>query len=304
MWFKNLRLYRLTKPFNLSPEALHEQLTEKASRPCAGLEPSTYGWTAPLGRHSELLTHAANGYIMICTRKEEKVLPATVVQEILAEKVAVIEDEQARTVRRNEREELRQGILVELLPKAFSKSSRTYAYIDAKGGWLVVDASSASKAEELVSLLRETLGTLPAIPPTVHSAPASILTHWLNGLDLPAGYTIEDQCELRDPSAEGAIVRCTKQDLLSDEIQTHLKAGKQATKLAIAWHERLTCVLCDDLSVKRLRFTDIIQERAADEAADEASRFDADFALMTLELSRFIPSMMDAFGGEERSSAD
>ena len=302
MWFKNLRLFRLTKPFDLSPEALHEQLTKKASRPCAGLEPSTYGWTAPLGRNSELLTHAANGYIMICTRKEEKVLPAAVVQEILAEKIATIEEKEARTIRRNEKEELRQEILVDLLPKAFSKSNRTYAYIDPKGSWLIVDASSASKAEELVSLLRETLGTLPAIPPNVNSAPASILTNWLNGLAVPANYAIEDQCELRDPSAEGAVIRCTKQDLLSDEIQVHLKAGKQVTKLAIEWHEHLTCVLCDDLSIKRLRFLDIIQETAADEAIDEASRFDADFALMTLELSRFIPSILDAFGGEERSS--
>ncbi len=302
MWFKNLRLYRLTKPFELSPEELHERLISKTSRPCAGLEPSTYGWSAPLGRNSEQLTHAANGYIMICSRKEEKVLPAAVVRDILAEKVAQIEDEQTRTVRRNEKEELRQEILVDLLPKAFSKSSRTYAYIDPKADWLVVDAASATKAEELVSLLRETLGMLPAIPATVLSAPASILTNWLNGLNVSANYVIEDQCELRDPNAEGAVIRCTKQDLLSDEIQVHLKAGKQATKLAIEWNEHLTCVLCDDLSIKRLRFMDILQEAAADEGMDEASRFDADFALMTLELSRFIPSMIDAFGGEDRSS--
>ena len=302
MWFKNLRLFRLTKPFDLSPEDLHEQLSNKTARPCAGLEPSTYGWAAPLGRNSEQLTHAANGYIMICARKEEKVLPAAVVRDILAEKIAHIEDEQARTVRRNEKEEIRQEILVDLLPRAFSKSSLTYAYIDPKGGWLIADAASASKAEELVSLLRETLGTLSAVPPTVHSAPASILTNWLNGLAVPASYVIEDQCELRDPNAEGAVIRCTKQDLLSDEIQVHLKAGKQATKLAIEWHEHLTCVLCEDLSIKRLRFLDIIQEAAADESVDDASRFDADFALMTLELSRFIPSIMDAFGGEDRSS--
>ncbi len=302
MWFKNLRIYRLTKPFEFSPEELHERLSEKTSRPCAGLEPSTYGWSAPLGRKSEQLTHAANGYIMLCSRKEEKVLPAAVVREFLAEKVAHIEEEQARTVRRNEKEELRQEILVDLLPKAFSKSSRTYAYIDPKASWLVVDAASATKAEELVSLLRETLGTLPAIPATVLSAPASILTNWLNGLNVPANYVIEDQCELRDPNAEGAVIRCTKQDLLSDEIQVHLKAGKQATKLAIEWNEHLTCVLCDDLSIKRLRFMDILQEASADEGIDEASRFDADFALMALELSRFIPSMIDAFGGEDRSS--
>ncbi|HEC16477.1 MAG TPA: recombination-associated protein RdgC [Sedimenticola sp.] len=303
MWFKNLRLYRLTKPFNLSPEALHERLTERSSRSCGSLEPFTYGWTPPLGRNSELLTHAANGCIMVCGRKEEKVLPAAVVREMLDEKIAAIEAEQARTVRRKEKEEMRQEVLLDLLPKAFSKSSLTHAYIDPGKGWLVVDAASAARAEELVSLLRETLGSLPAIPPAVRNAPSDVLTNWLKGQAVPGDFLVEDQCELRDPDEEGGVVRCIRQDLASDEIQSHLKAGKRVTRLAVQWREHLGCILSDDLSIKRLRFLDLIQEAAADmEADDEASRFDADFSLMTLELSRFIPALMKAFGGEDESA--
>jgi len=302
MWFKNLQLFRLTKPFDLTSEALHEQLSERISRSCGSLESSTYGWTPPLGRHSEQLTHAANGYIMICARTEEKVLPAAVIREVLDDKVSQIEGEQARTVRRKEKEELKQEVLLDLLPKAFSKSSLTYAYIDPKAKWIVVDATSTSKAEELITLLREMLGSLPAVPVAVMQAPASVLTQWVNGQSIASNFVLEDQCELRDPSQEGSVVRCTKQDLLTDEIQNHLKAGKQVTKLAVEWNEHLTCILSDDLSIKRLRFLDIIQEAAADNATDEASRFDTDFALMTLELSRFIPAMLDAFGGEDKSA--
>ena len=302
MWFKNLHLYRLTKPFDLSPEALHEQLAERTCRPCGSLEPSTYGWVPPLGRNSTLLTHAANGYIMVCSRKEEKVLPAAVIREWLDEKIAAIEEEQARTVRRKEKEEIRQEVLLDLLPKAFSKSHLTYAYIDPKGSWLVVDAASANKAEELVTLLRETLGSLPAIPLAVQNAPSSVLTRWLNGQAIPGDFVLEDQCELRDPNEEGGVIRCTKQDLTSEEIQSHLKAGKRVTRLAVQWHEHLNCILCEDLSIKRLRFLDLIQEAAAEiETDNEASRFDADFALMTLELSRFIPALIKAFGGEDES---
>lgn len=303
MWFKNLRLFRLTQPFDLTPETLHERLQEKAFRPCTSLEPFSYGWAPPLGGNSEMLTHAANGYIMLCARREDKVLPPAVVREILGEKVAQIQEEQDRTVRRKEREEIRQDILHDLLPRAFTRSNFTYAYIDPKAGWLVVDAASAPKAEELVSLLRENLGSLPAIPPAVMDSPSRVLTDWLGGRSIPSDVIIEDQCELRDPDREGAVIRCTKQDLSSDEIHAHLKAGKRATKLAIQWREHLSCVLSDDLSIKRLKFLEIIQEAAQEvEADDEATRFDADFALMTLELSRFIQAVMEVFGGEDESA--
>jgi recombination associated protein RdgC len=303
MWFKNLRLFRLTQPFTLSPEALHDKLAEKTFRPCSSLEPFSYGWTPPLGHDSELLTHAANGYIMLCARKEEKVLPPAVVREMVGEKVRQIEEEQDRTVRRKEREEIRENTLHDLLPRAFTRSTYTYAYISPADGWLVVDAASAPKAEELVSLLRNSLGTLPALPPAVINSPSRVLTDWLGGRSLPGDLTLEDQCELRDASEEGGVIRCSKLDLSSEEIQAHLKAGKRATKLAIQWREHLSCVLCEDLTIKRLRFLDLIQEAAQEvEADDAASRFDADFALMTLELSRFIPALIQVFGGEDNSA--
>ena len=81
MWFKNLLIYRLTQPFTLSPEELHEALQEREARQCGGFEMSTIGWERPLGRSGEQLTHAASGCIMICAKREEKVLPAAVVKE-------------------------------------------------------------------------------------------------------------------------------------------------------------------------------------------------------------------------------
>ena len=303
MWFKNLRLYRLTKPFTLSSEALHEQLTAKAFHPCGNISPFSYGWVPPLGRHGELLTHGANGYIMVCARREEKVLPASVVREIVMEKVTAIEEQEARTVRRKERDQIKDEVLLDLLPRAFSRSTHTFAYLAPKDGWLVVDAASATKAEDLVSLLRESVKGLSVVLPSLNTPPTRELTGWLSSQTAPAGFVIEDQCELRDPKEEGGIVRCTRQDLSSEEIMTHLKAGKQVAKLAVEWDERLSCILADDLTVQRLRFLDVIQEAAQEiEADDFATRFDTDFALMSMELARFIPALLEVFGGENQSS--
>jgi recombination associated protein RdgC len=298
MWFRNLQIYRLTRPFSLSPEQLHEQLQQRPARPCGSLEMSTLGWERPLGRHGSLLTHAASGCIMLCTRREEKIIPAAVIREKVGDKADALEQAEGRKVRRREREEIRDGMLQELLPKALTRSAHTYAYIDTRNGWLLVDAAAGKRAEELIGLLRDTLGTLPLRPLEVKESPAAVMTGWLDRNRPPKGFQVQDECELRDPMEEGGIVRCRRQDLDGEEIQAHLRAGKQVVKLSLEWQERLGFVLTEELAIKRLKFLDLIQQEAAEtEAGDAAARFDADFALMTLELGRFVPRLLELFGG-------
>lgn len=299
MWFRNLQLYRLTETFGLDAEALHEALTEKVFKPCGGLDTHSVGWSSPLGKHSDLLVHAANGRLMICQRREDRILPSAVVREALNEKVEEIEAEEARPVGRKEKTRLKDEIIVDLLPRAFTRSSHLYAYIDPKAGWIVVDSGTPKKAEEMLSLLRETLGSLKIKPVAVSNAPAMVMTRWLeNGT--PPPFTVTDECELKEPVENGGIIRGRKLDLGSDEVQSHLEAGKQVTRLGVEWNERVSCLLCDDLSIKRLRFLDLVMEEAAEvEADDAAARFDADFTLMAAELNQLIPAVVDAFGGLE-----
>lgn len=297
MWFRNLRLFQLAESFDLTAEALHEQLEADRFTPCGGLQTHSAGWVSPLGRDQEQLAHAANGCIMVCMRREERVLPAAVVREELAEKVAQIEAEEGRQVRRKEQQKLKDDIIHDLLPRAFTRSSHLYAYIDPRNGWIVVDSATAKKAEDLTSLLRQSLGSLRARPFDVAQSPTALMTGWLTG-DGPERFEIGDECELREPVEGGSVIRCRKQDLQADEIINHLEAGKLVTKLAVSWDERLSCILADDVSIKRLRFLDLVMEEAGEvQADDDIARFDADFALMSLELSRFIPAWLAAFGG-------
>jgi recombination associated protein RdgC len=305
MWFKNLQIYRLSKPFQLSPEELHEALKARQARECGSLEMSVTGWQSPLGKEAEMLTHAAGGCIMLCARREEKVIPPAVVRDLLADKVVEIEEAEDRKVRRREQQEIKDELMHDLLPRALVKSTLTYAYIDTRENWLLVDSASAKRAEELITLLRETLGTLPLKPVEVARSPASVMTSWLTEAGPGADFVIQDECELRDPVEEGAIVRCRRQDLDGDEIKAHLKAGKQIVKLSLEWGERLAFVIQEDMSVKRLRFLDLIQEEAAEaEAEDAATRFDVDFALMSLELGRFIGRLVEVFGGLTEDEAE
>ncbi len=297
MWFRNLQLYRLIESLDHTPESLHEALTRHAFTPCAGLDTHSVGWVPPAGREATQLVHASNGRIMLCLRREDRILPAAVVREHVEEKAEAVALAEARPVGRKERQRIRDEVMTDLLPRAFTRSTHLYAYIDPSAGWVVVDSATAKKAEELLSLLRETLGSLRVRPLAVDAAPSAVLTRWLEG-EPPPGFELGDECELKEPVEKGGVMRGRRIDLESAEVRSHLDAGMQAAKLAVAWQERIGCILCDDLAIRRLRFLDLVMQEAADVAADDAlARFDADFALMGLELARFIPAVVDAFGG-------
>lgn len=299
MWFKNLAIYRFTEPFTLSAELLEQKLQQHPFRPCGSHDEFSFGWTAPLGRASDALVHANNGFMMISAKKEEKVVPSSVINEMLQDRISEIEERESRKLPAKERGRIKDELIFELLPRAFSFSKKTFAYIDSQGGWLVVDAASAKKAEDLLSNLRQCLGSLPVVPIGASVKPAGVMTQWLLDNGAPKDILIEDECELRSPEEEGGIIRCKRHDLALPEIKNHLDSGKQVIKLAISWADRLSFVLDEGLAVKRLKFLDLIQEQAADiEAFDETEQFDADFSIMSAELAQFIPRLLELFNVE------
>jgi len=301
MWFKNIRLYRFTKPFDLSPETLEEKLAAHRFQPCSKHDKAKYGWVAPLGRHGDMLTHVTGNCMMICAQKQEKILPSSVVNEALTEKIEELEAKQGRKIFRKEKLQLKDDIIVTLLPQAFNRNQRIYAYISPKDDLMVVDSSSASKAEELLSFLRTSIETLPVIPPVSQNIPSDIMTSWLQQQAAGNNFEINQECELFNPSEEGNVIRCKGQDLESDEIQAHLQAGKQVKKLGILWNDALSCILENDLSIKRLKFEDMVLEKADEVDADNAAeQFDQDFAVMSLELSHFFNDLFAAFGGLQK----
>ncbi|MEQ1635696.1 MAG: recombination-associated protein RdgC [Methylococcales bacterium] len=303
MWFKNLTLFRFTEPFSLSPTEIEEKLQAMPFKPCGKHEDASFGWTSPVGKNSGQLIHSSNGFIMICAKREEKVLPAAVISEMVQEKIQEIEDRENRKLPKKESTAIKDEIIFELLPRAFAFSKKTYAYIDPKGGWLVVDSASAKKAEDLLSNLRKCLGSLPVIPPLTVTKPVITLTQWLFSDKLPpSDIKIEDECELRAPEEAGGTIRCKRHDLALPEIKNHLDTGKQVIKLAITWDDRISFIIDENLGIKRLKFLELIQDQVADTAAeDEFERFDVDFSIMTLELANLLPRLLELFDGELKS---
>ncbi len=277
----------------MSTDALEAELSKRPSRPCGAFDMAATGWAEPLGRHGEQRVHSANGYLLICAKTEQKLLPASLVREIVSDKVADIEEQQMRKVRKKEKDEIKESVLNELLPKAFVKSQRLYAYIDARGEYLVVDSANAGKAEDFVSLLRETLGSLEVVPLDGEQSVSFVLTQWLSTLSYPPEIVPEHRAELRQPDLEGGIIRVRNEDLGSDEIRAHLENGKMVTQLGLIWNERLKFTWSEDFGIKGLKFLELVQDQMDDmEVGSEAEQMDAIFSMMTLELNQLIPSLL------------
>ncbi len=298
MFFRNLTLFRFSPAIADDLNRLDEALGDHRLRPCGPLEMATRGFVPPVGRGEEApLTHAVKACTLVTVGGEDKLLPSSVVSDELARRVQKIAEEEGRKVGGRERKRLKEDLLNELLPRAFVRSSRMSAYVDKQHGWLVLDTSSRKSAENALTQLREALGSFPAVPLAPEEGPRTLMTDWLANGNLPAGLAFGDECELRDPAtATGAIARCRRQDLETDEVKEHLRNGKQVFQLGLTFDERISFVLGEDLVVRKLRFLDVVLDELADSPQDSSAELDARFALLTLELERLLGKLEEWFG--------
>lgn len=299
LWFKNLMVYRLSRDITLRAEEMEKQLASMTFTPCGSQDMAKMGWVPPMGSHSDALTHTANGQIIICARKEEKILPSPVIKQALEAKIQKLEADQGRKLKKTEKDSLKDEVLHSLLPRAFSRFSQTMMWIDTVNGLIMVDCASAKKAEDTLALLRKSLGSLPVVPLALENPIELTLTEWVRSGTVAQGFQLLDEAELKAMLEDGGVIRAKKQDLVSDEIAVHIEAGKVVTKLALDWQQRIQFVMCDDGSIKRLKFCDELRDQNEDiDREDFAQRFDADFILMTGELAALIQSLVEGLGGE------
>lgn len=295
-WFKNLVCLKVGK-CAVSADELESILSKHALQPCASNEMESVGWLAPKGSGHPFV-HRSQGHLLLALGTEKKILPGAVVAQFADLRAAEIEEQSGVKVGRKQFKEIKEQVTQELLPRAFSVQNKVFAWLDPVGGWLVVNASGMAKADEFVEALRKVVDveslTLTLVKTSL--SPGQAMTGWLSGGEAPAGFTVDRDCELRGTGDEKPTVRYAHHCLDETEIPKHIEAGKQATKLALTWKDKISFVLTESMELKRLTALDVMKEQAA-EAEDQ---FDGDFAMMSGELSLLLPDLMAALGGLEQ----
>lgn len=296
MWFRNLQIYRL-RDCGITSAQLEKALAGHAFQGCGNSEMLSRGWSAPRGK-GDALVHSYQGQMLIALCVEQKLLPASVINQFAQDKAAAIEEQQGYRPGRKQLREIKEQVAEELMPRAFARRRTSFAWIDPTGGWLVVDAANPAKADELLETLRKSDVDLSLALIKTRLSPTVAMTGWLAANEAPPGFTIDRDCELRAPGEEKATIRYVRHPLEEAEIRGHIAAGKQATRLAMTWNDKISFVLHENLQVKRLAFLDILKDEAEQQAETADEHFDADFAIMAGELSRFLPCLIEALGGE------
>ena len=285
MFFRNLTLFRF--PTTTKLDDLDTGLGECQLKPVGPLELSSRGFISPFGRDADAMSHNQGDATWLAVGSEDKILPGSVVNDMLAKKLAVIEQKEGRKPGGRTRKRIKDELITDLLPRAFVKPGRTDALIDLGHGVVVVDTSSRKTGENVVSEIRRALGSFPALPLNAEVAPRSILTGWVAGEPLPDGLSLGDECELRDPIDQGAVVKVQRMELQSDEIGKHLESGKQVTRLALNLDDHVSFVLGEDLVVRKFKLLDgAVDELESTERDDLRAELDARFVLMAGEFKR------------------
>jgi recombination associated protein RdgC len=303
MWFKNLVVYRLPADWALGAAELEQQLNARPLQPCSPFEMSSRGWVAPssTGR----LVHTVNLQHLIALGVNQKLLPASIIRQVTAERAAVLAAEQGFPVGRRQMRDLKMSVTEELRAKALTRRRITRAWIDPANGWLVVDAAGTGKAEELIETLRDTLGSLAVTLIDTSRSPQMSMAAWLKLGEAPLRLSIEQDLELRAANQSKASIRYSRHPLDGKEIQTHLAAGLFPTRLGLSWNGRIAFVLNEKLQLKRLEFLEMSKDRTDGDEIDAAEQFDIDFTVMAGELAKLLDDVVAALGTEahERAAA-
>lgn len=297
MWFKNLQIYRLPAPWSVTADQLEAALLPQTFVSTSSLEMQSMGWVAP--RPHGRLVHVVDRQMLLLLGREKKLLPATVINQVAKAKAAELEEQQGFKPGRKQMKELKEQVADELRPRAFSIYSSTFVWIDPVNGWLVVDAASAAKAEDVLKLLIKAVDKFPLESLHVAQSPRTAMTGWLAADDAPGGFTVDQDTELQAAGESKATVRYVRHTIDPDDVRRHIKAGKQCTRLAMTWADRISFVLTESLAVKRVTPLDVLKEDSEVSSRDEDERFDSDFMLMAGELSKMIAALVEALGGEQ-----
>ncbi|MGR5465359.1 recombination-associated protein RdgC, partial [Photobacterium damselae] len=211
MWFKNAFVYKLSRDV-FEVEDLQALFEDFKYTPCSKSTAKSFGWVSPIPETTNLIHYAENN-LYLTAKLEEKILPTCVINEALKEAVAEKELKEERALKKEEKSVLKSALYQKLLAQAFSKKTIFKMVVLRTYGLIVIDTASDKKAEDLLSLLRKTLGSLPAIPLVANKPLPTVLTSWVREQVLPAGFALGEEAELDSINEGGGIIRCKEQDL-------------------------------------------------------------------------------------------
>ena len=290
LWFKNAIIYQLNNDNLLDKQTIEQALKSASFSPCGNLDTTKMGWVSPYNDNNlDDFIIDMQGHLLLRIKKETKILPAPVIKQALIDKIDKQEKALSRKLSKNEKATLKDEVMIDLMPRAFSKYNHYWLWIDTENRRIIIDCSSFKLAEDILAILRKKLGSLALTPLSIDKPLEKIMTNWVKEkLNFPP-FILGDEAELKDPLEGNGIINCKNQDITSDEMLVHLDSGKWVTKLKIIDERGINFIINPDFTLKKVKFDSIIMDENEDIGSDEFDkRLEADFYIMANTLSNSI----------------
>lgn len=287
MQFKKAIFYKLNTPFPGKPlEEVEKHFRAEEFKPVGSQDSEATGWISPVDRSDTNLIHHHGDIYLFCMRKEVKQIPASAVKEAVERRVNAYK-EAGYKVFGKERTAIKDDVLSLMRPKALTKSTHVYGYIDAKHQILVV-GGSPGQADTFVELLIDTLGTLGAVRLMGEESPSLTLNRWCRGmhslnLQLTGDFKMEDPQGERSTTIRNDGIHVT--DLLED--------GYWCSMIGISYQEDFEAKLDKSLHLAGIKFNH--EALAGDDIDCDLTRFNADLFITARVFADFYKDLCDWF---------
>ncbi|WP_318493386.1 recombination-associated protein RdgC [Photobacterium leiognathi] len=300
MFFKNLIVYRLTRDLEIFSdfEKLEQLLEEFSLKPCGSQDVKKFGWV-PAFNGSDVKVMPSSSNFFIRARVTEKLLPPAIIKEYSEDRFASFEMREGRPPKKSEKLTIKDEVILELLPRAFTRSKDTCVAYLADMGFLLVGATSEKAASDVTALLRKSIGSLPIVPLMPAKSIPLVMTESLKAGSLnSSNLTFGDSASFAAADEPDNKANFKNQDLSSDEIDVMLANNKLVVKANLDWSDAINFDLDDDFYIRRINYSEDLKDQNDDiDRDDTAQRFDADLALVLGEFSRLLPDLLSLFGG-------
>ena len=287
MFFKNLIIYQFDKN-NSSIERLDDDtLKNMTFTPCGPLDSIKHGFVSPVDDDSLKLD--IHGHTLLKVRTESKILPGSVIKKKQAERIKHLEQKLGHKLTRSEKLTVKDEIMVELLPVAFTKDQYTYVWINYQDQFIAVETASFKKAEDVLALIRKELGRLSLITLHTEKPVSPFFKEWVLDDNPPANFFILNDALLEDPLEGNGKVKLMDENLTADEVKSYLNSGREIRSLSFSYQQRTVFTVNTELVFSKISYSsEILDENCDISLDDKARRIEADFYLVSNELAKLI----------------
>lgn len=270
MWLRQFQVYNISFDFESD---LAPHLSEHALAPCPAHARTSFGWktVAP-----DQFSQNIQSYSFCYFGKEERILPQSVVNHTIENKARELSSARGFPLKRHEKQQLKQDIEFELLPKAFCVQKKQIILFDQIRKRMFIQSTSQQQLELIISLIHKTVPQAIEINPITPKD--DFIMQWQKWLrepqSLPSFLQLADRLAFVDEDNQRKQIKCQGYNWEEDSAHTWIEQGLIPSEMSFVWREMIQFHLNPQFGFKRVQALPSLKEQIDAQAIEQQEQDD------------------------------